>query len=84
MNGANHRMDCATTYPFYIMGGDWGSAIAVGNPCQVIRKRFDDELIEILLQLRWWDKSIEEIENLMPILSCGNLEKVKAELKARL
>ena len=28
MNGANHRMDCATTYPFYIMGGDWGGAIA--------------------------------------------------------
>lgn len=28
MNGANHRMDCATTYPFYVMGGDWGSAIA--------------------------------------------------------
>ena len=28
MNGANHRMDCVTTYPFYIMGGDWGSAIA--------------------------------------------------------
>lgn len=23
MNGANHRMDCATTYPFYIMGGEW-------------------------------------------------------------
>ena len=21
-------MDCVTTYPFYIMGGDWGSAIA--------------------------------------------------------
>ena len=28
MNGANHRMDCVTTYPFYIMGGDWGTAIA--------------------------------------------------------
>ena len=100
MNGANHRMDCATTYPFYIMGGDWGRAIigtnsvvakdippyaiAVGNPCRVVRKRFDDELIEILLKLRWWDKSIEEIETLMPILSCDNLEKVKTELKARL
>ena len=24
MNGANHRMDGVTTYPFYIMGGDWG------------------------------------------------------------
>ena len=94
MNGANHRMDCATTYPFYIMGGDWGSAIAPvkdelplkgdGNPCRVIKKRFDDELTGLLLKLRWWDKSIEEIESLMPILSCGDMEKVKAELKARL
>ena len=37
-----------------------------------------------LLKLRWWDKSIEEIENLIPILSCGDLEKVKEELKTRL
>ena len=37
-----------------------------------------------LLKLRWWDKSIEEIENLMLILSCSNLEKVKEELKTRL
>ena len=28
MNGANHRMDGVTTYPFYVIGGDWGSAIA--------------------------------------------------------
>ena len=27
MNGANHRMSCISTYPFYIMGGDWGSAL---------------------------------------------------------
>ena len=39
---------------------------------------------DILLKLRWWDKSIEKIENLMPILSCGDLEKVKEELKTRL
>jgi len=50
----------------------------------VVRKRFDEELIEILLKLRWWDKSIEEIENLMPILSSSDLEKVKEELKTRL
>ena len=59
-------------------------SIAVGNPCQVVRKRFDDELIELLLNFRWWDKSIEEIESLMPILSCSDLEKVKMEIKARL
>ena len=138
MNGANHRMDCATTYPFYIMGGDWGSAIApvkdelplkgdtvvgndvwigqnvtimpgvhigdgaiigtnsvvakdippysvaVGNPCRVVRKRFDDEMIDLLLKFKWWDKSIEEIESLMPILSCGDLEKVRNDIRARL
>ena len=27
MNGANHRMNCISTYPFYIMGGDWGNAL---------------------------------------------------------
>ena len=124
MNGANHRMDCATTYPFYIMGGDWGGAIApvkdelplkgdtvigndvwigqhvtimpgvhigdgaiigansvvasdippytvaAGNPCRVVRKRFDDELTDLLLRFKWWDRSIEEIESLMPLLSC--------------
>ena len=32
MNGANHRMDGVTTYPFYVIGGDWGSAIAPVNP----------------------------------------------------
>ena len=59
-------------------------SIAVGNPCRVVRKRFDDELIELLLEFRWWDKSIEEIESLMPILSCSDLEKVKMEIRARL
>jgi virginiamycin A acetyltransferase len=46
--------------------------------------RFDDELIDLLLQFKWWDKDIEEIENLMPILTCSDLEMVKKEIKARL
>lgn len=48
-------------------------SIAVGNPCRVVRKRFDDELIDLLLQFKWWDKDIEEIESLMPLLSCSDL-----------
>ncbi|MBR5082227.1 MAG: hypothetical protein IKX35_07295, partial [Bacteroidales bacterium] len=59
-------------------------SVAVGNPCHVVRKRFDDDLIELLLRFKWWDKSIEEVEDLMPILSCGDLEKVKNEIKIRL
>ena len=58
--------------------------IVVGNPARVLRKRFDDELIDLMLRFRWWDKSIEEIDSLIPILTCSDLEKVRAELKARL
>lgn len=54
--------------------------IVVGNPARQIRKRFDDELIEIMEKLKWWDKSIEEINNLIPLLTSSNLENVKEEL----
>ena len=131
MNGANHRMDGVTTYPFYIMGGDWGSAIApvkdelplkgdtvvgndvwigqhvtvmpgvhigdgaiigansvvasdippyavaAGNPCRVIRKRFDDEFIAYLLDLKWWDWDIEKIEANFEALSSGDLTLIR-------
>ena len=58
--------------------------IVVGNPARVLRKRFDDELTGLLLRFRWWDKSIEEINSLIPLLTCGDLERVRAELRARL
>ncbi len=55
--------------------------IVVGNPAKPIRKRFNDELIDTLEKLKWWDKSIEEINNLIPLLTSSDLEKVKEELK---
>ena len=55
--------------------------IIAGNPARPIRKRFDDELIQIMQKLKWWDKSIEEINSLIPILTCSDLNKVKEELK---
>jgi len=58
--------------------------IVAGNPAKKIRKRFDDELIELMLRFKWWDKSIEEINSLIPLLSSGDLEYVKAELKKKL
>ena len=58
--------------------------IVIGNPAKVLRKRFDDELTELLLQFKWWDKSVEEINSLIPILTCSNLEKVREEIEARL
>ena len=58
--------------------------IAAGNPARPIRKRFDDELIDIMLRLRWWDLSIEEINSLIPVLTCSDLDKVKNILRSRL
>ena len=55
--------------------------IVAGNPAKPIRKRFDDELIQIMQKLKWWDKSIEEINSLIPILTCADLDKVREELK---
>lgn len=58
--------------------------IVVGNPAKVLRKRFDEELIDLMLQFRWWDKSIEEIDGLIPVLTNNDLEAVKTEIKKRI
>ena len=56
-------------------------SVAVGNPARVIRKRFDDEMIDLLEKLSWWDKSIEEINALIPLLTSGDMDAVKSEVK---
>ena len=136
MNGANHQMNAATTFPFYTLEG-WDMAppdpadlplkgdtvvgndvwigqnavilpgvrigngaiigansvvgrdvepysIVAGNPARLIRTRFDDELTGLLLRFAWWDKTVEEINELIPLLTCGDLDKVRRELKERL
>ena len=133
MNGANHQMNCVTTFPFYTLEG-WNMeppaasdlplkgdtvigndvwigqnavilpgvhigdgaiigadcvvgcdvepyTIVVGNPAKVLRKRFDDELTDLLLRFGWWNKSIDEIDALISLLTCGDLEKVRTQLK---
>lgn len=130
MNGANHRMNSATTYPFNIMGGGWETfapklkdlpfkgdtvvgndvwigqhvtvlpgvhigdgaiigansvvakdippyCIAAGDPCRIIRKRFDDELIQYLLTLKWWDWDADKIFQNMGALCSSDLEQLR-------
>ena len=136
MNGANHKMNAVTTFPFYtlegwdmeppskselplkgdtVVGNDvWigqnatilpgvhigdgaiiGAnatvasdvapyTIVAGNPARIIRKRFDDELIGLLERFRWWDKTIVEINALIPLLTSGDLAMVRKALKRHL
>ena len=59
-------------------------SIVIGNPARELRKRFDDDLIDLLLRFRWWDKSTDEINAIIPLLTCSDLEKVRKELRERL
>ena len=55
--------------------------IAAGNPARMVRRRFDPELQALLEQLRWWDRPAEEIARLIPLLTCGDLDRVRREVK---
>lgn len=44
-------------------------SIAGGNPARIIRKRFDDEIIALLLKLSWWDLPLEQIKKIQPLLT---------------
>lgn len=36
--------------------------IHAGNPAKFIKKRFDDDVIELLLKIKWWDWSLEKMK----------------------
>ena len=54
--------------------------IVAGNPIRTIRKRFDDEMISMLLEFQWWNKPYEEVARLVPLLTKSDLEYVKKEI----
>ena len=51
--------------------------VAGGNPCRIIRKRFDDELIAYLLDLKWWDWPPEKIMRNLEKLCNGDLHEIR-------
>jgi virginiamycin A acetyltransferase len=51
--------------------------IAGGNPIRIIRKRFDDDLIRYLLELKWWDWSAQKVFENLEILCSDDLTKIK-------
>lgn len=130
MNGANHKMNCFTTYPFSIFRNGWekvtpemeelpikgdtiiqndvwigynslimpgikignGSIIASnsvvvkdvepysivgGNPAKLIRKRFDNEIIDLLESIKWWDWPIEKVTTNLEILTSNDVSKLR-------
>jgi chloramphenicol O-acetyltransferase type B len=50
----------------------WG-----GNPARLIKKRFSDEEIEILLQIKWWNWDSEKIKANIDALRSNNVKRLK-------
>ncbi len=130
MNGANHKMNGFSTYPFNIFGHGWEKVtpnldtlpikgdtvvgndvwigqnvtilpgvkigdgaiiganavvasdipaytVAVGNPCRVIKKRFDDDTIKVLETIQWWNWSEKQIFDNLEAIVGNDIEKLK-------
>ena len=43
-------------------------SVVAGNPAREIRKRFNEETIKDLLELKWWDWPAEKINSKLPIM----------------
>lgn len=131
MNGANHRLDGPSTFPFPIFGGAWAEhmdllanlplkgdttvghdvwfgyestimpgvtighgaivaakavvtkdvppyAMVAGNPARVVGMRFDEETVERLLRVGWWDWPIEKITLNVRAIMAGDVAALEA------
>jgi virginiamycin A acetyltransferase len=52
-------------------------SVVGGNPATLIRKRFDEQTIDFLMQLAWWNWSIEKITENVNAIATGDLGTLK-------
>ncbi|EGJ50831.1 CatB-related O-acetyltransferase [Desulfocurvibacter africanus] len=55
-------------------------AIVAGNPARVVRTRFDEQTIELLLQIAWWDWPPDKITRHIADLYGNDPERLRALL----
>ena len=55
--------------------------IVGGTPAKEIRKRFDAEVIQQLLMLKWWNWSTDKIRQCLPYIAEGKLNELLAIIK---
>lgn len=52
-------------------------SIVGGNPAKLIRKRFDNEIIDLLESIKWWDWPIEKVTTNLEILTSNDVSKLR-------
>lgn len=58
--------------------------VAGGNPVRVLKQRFPEDLVQLLLAWRWWDLPPAELAEAVPLLCDPDLDAVRAALRRRL
>jgi len=58
--------------------------IVGGTPAKEIRKRFDTEVIQQLLMLKWWDWSTDKIRKCLPYIAEGKMNELLTTKKDKL
>lgn len=69
---AAHSIVTKDVEPYTVVGG---------NPARAVKKRFDQELTDMLLALHWWDFPPEKLADFLPVLCNENLDEVRAAIK---
>ncbi|AZC27056.1 MULTISPECIES: type B chloramphenicol O-acetyltransferase [Pseudomonas] len=49
-------------------------AIIGGNPAKTLRMRFDERTVQMLLEMKWWDWSTDQLKDVMPLMTSGNVQ----------
>ena len=58
-------------------------AIVGGNPARPIRKRFADDDIALLMEMQWWDWSVEMLSEAMEPMTAGDVKALYAWWKRK-
>ncbi|WP_425363660.1 CatB-related O-acetyltransferase [Candidatus Tisiphia endosymbiont of Hybos culiciformis] len=52
-------------------------SIVAGNPSRIIRKRFSDDVINELVQIKWWDWDYDKITRNIKVIVGADIEQFK-------
>lgn len=52
-------------------------SIVAGNPARIVRFRFDEKTIQALMEIKWWDWSIDKIVYNIPNIVNADIEALK-------
>lgn len=51
--------------------------VVAGNPARSVRARFDDEIVQALLEIRWWDWDPAKITRNVAAICGGDIERLR-------